>query len=356
MIPQPTHGIVEDDGDAHWYIVKHGDTLRGIAAQVLCREEGYDELFQLNVGNARVAEQGPVCVTRNLIWPGLRLRLPTNQPAVVDESPGEPVAADAEPEPEPEPAGPLQPVTVATPTAGADSEADVTVVEPNISDSREAEVSEFVTPMPPLPTVVPTPATWDVAILGRSTRPSPEVAALAAGGVAAAMAAGVMVVRRRRPAPVPDGSETDTKVERGFADADPVGDLARRLAHTVDSASAIASLLGQAYLAVFEERLGLEQRRDATHGVVLAATRHGRTSTTLTLAAPVPARPHLVRYMRTAAERAFGEHVDVDGQISQDGDVLVRATWDKRHPVPERVLELVGADGGPSLPGGASVW
>jgi DNA invertase Pin-like site-specific DNA recombinase len=53
--------------------------------------------------------------------------------------------------------------------------------------------------------------------------------------------------------------------------------------------------------------------------------------------------------MRAAAECAFGEHVDVDGLVSQDGDVLVRVTWDQRHPVPARVLELVGPDAGPSL-------
>ena len=56
-----------------------------------------------------------------------------------------------------------------------------------------------------------------------------------------------------------------------------------------------------------------------------------------------------VRAPAPAAERAFGEHLDVDGMVSYDGDVLVRLTWDKRHPVPARVLELVGPAGGPSL-------
>jgi hypothetical protein len=53
--------------------------------------------------------------------------------------------------------------------------------------------------------------------------------------------------------------------------------------------------------------------------------------------------------MRAPAECAFGEHVDVDGLVSQDGDVLVRLLWDSRHPVPARLLELVGADAGPAL-------
>ena len=157
------------------------------------------------------------------------------------------------------------------------------------------------------------------------------------------------MVRRRRRAPVPNGPETDVVFERGFANSDPVEDLARRLARTTDPPSAIASLLGQAYLAVFDDRLTPDQRREATAGVLVAAMRHGSTSTTVALSAPVPARPHLVRHMRAAAEHAFGEHVDVDGLVSQDGDVLVRITWDPRHPVPARVLELVGPDAGASL-------
>ena len=101
-------------------------------------------------------------------------------------------------------------------------------------------------------------------------------------------------------------------------------------------------------MAVFADELSAEQRREVD-GVTLSATRHGRTSTTLVLAAPVPARPHLVRCMRAAAERAFGEHVDVDGLVSRDGDVLVRITWDPRHPVSGRVLELVGPGAGAAL-------
>src|SRR5207244_9339568 len=42
-----------------------------------------------------------------------------------------------------------------------------------------------------------------------------------------------------------------------------------------------------------------------------------------------------------AAERAFGEQVDVDGTVGQDGDVLVRVTWDPRRPIVGQVLEQV---------------
>src|SRR5260370_37549533 len=81
-----------------------------------------------------------------------------------------------------------------------------------------------------------------------------------------------------------------------------------------------------------------------------AATRHGRSSTTLVVAAPVLARAHLVRCMRDAAERAFGEQVDVDGLVDQNGDVLVRLTWDRCRPVAGHLLEGVGG------PGTSSAW
>jgi hypothetical protein len=178
-----------------------------------------------------------------------------------------------------------------------------------------------------------------------SGRPvSPEAAAFGAAGLAAAaLAAGRLVVRRRRPAPIPNEPESDVRIENGFAEADPVEDLARRLARSSDPAAAIASLLGQAYAAVFDEQLQPEERREASEGVAVAATRHGRTSTTLVLAAPVAARPHLCNNMRAAAERAFGEQVDVDGLVGQDGDVLVRVTWDPRRPIAGHLLERVNA-------------
>jgi len=136
----------------------------------------------------------------------------------------------------------------------------------------------------------------------------PAAAALGAAGLAAAaLAARQLRVYKRKPGRNPDGPESDVRIQDGFAEVDPVEDLARRLARTSDPASAIASLLAQAYAVVFDEQLQPDERREATEGVTVAATRHGRTSTTLVLAAPVAARPHLVHNMRAAAERAFGD-------------------------------------------------
>jgi uncharacterized protein (TIGR03382 family) len=58
----------------------------------------------------------------------------------------------------------------------------------------------------------------------------PTIAAEGAAGTAAvALVAGALVVRRRRLAPVPTGPETDIRIDNGFAEADPVEGLARRL-------------------------------------------------------------------------------------------------------------------------------
>jgi hypothetical protein len=102
-------------------------------------------------------------------------------------------------------------------------------------------------------------------------------------------------------------------------------------------------LLGQAYAAVFDAHLKGNQRDEASRGVSVAATRHGRGSTTLVLTAPLEARPHLVRNMRAAAERAFGSDVDVDGQVDTNGDVLVRVTWHPRRPLSARLVEPADA-------------
>jgi hypothetical protein len=116
--------------------VKEGDSLRAIAAQLLADEERYRDLFDLNVGTARLGQKGPVLQRPELIWPGLRLRLPADTPAaeappVAQEAPTPPPADPAAPQLDPtraehtritrddEPGGGIQaplPVAVPTPT------------------------------------------------------------------------------------------------------------------------------------------------------------------------------------------------------------------------------------------------
>jgi hypothetical protein len=201
------------------------------------------------------------------------------------------------------------------------------------------------------PSVVATPELQPVAqTASESNHPlEPAEAALGAAALAAAvMAGGSLVVRKRRSWREPPGPESDVAIQNGFADVDPVADLSRRLARTSDPAAAVASLLGQGYAGIFDEVLQPDERREI-HDVRVAATRHGRTSTTLAVAAPVAARPFFVAHMRAAAERAFGEHVDVDGLVDQNGDVLVRVTWNPRRPIDGNLLERVGALEVPSV-------
>jgi len=344
VVPQPTQAVYTDADGQRWYTVREGDCLSSISARLLGDEQRYPELFALNQGTDMVG--GRVLTNPNLIWPGLRLRVPE---LLLPDAP-----TDSEPH-DVEPTDPASAMPIAVP-----------LVSPVVADSQDrAKHSDDLTPPGSarnnaLPEVVPTadavvtpapmqtPNSYD----GLPSEPpvhrvAPEQAALlAAAAAAAALAAGGLVVRRRKRPPLPSGPETDTQIKGGFAEVDPVEDLARRLAGTTGPEATIASLLGQAYVAVFNEELSEDERHDATDGVILAATRHGRRSTTLVLAAPVPARPHLVRCMRQAAERAFGEQVDVDGLVDQNGDVLVRLTWDPRRPVAGHVLDGVGGHTG----------
>jgi len=343
VIPQPTQAVYTDADGQRWYTVRAGDCLSSISARLLGDEQRYPELFALNHGTDMVG--GRVLTNPNLIWPGLRLRLP--EAPVTDAPPTDSDPGDVEP------TDPVTTLPTAVPPA------------PQVADrqDRANHVGPSTSPVSPgddaLPAVLPAPDAVvppapTQAPLSNAYLPSepvhrvaPEQAALlAAATAAAALAVGGLVVRRRKRPPLASGPETDTQIKGGFAEVDPVEDLARRLAGTTGPEATIASLLGQAYVAVFNEELSEDERHDATDGVILAATRHGRRSTTLVLAAPVPARPHLVRCMRQAAERAFGEQVDVDGLVDQNGDVLVRLTWDPRRPVAGRLLEGVGGHAG----------
>src|ERR671939_358634 len=73
----------------------------GISARVLGDEDRYVEIFDLNVGVARVNGSGPVLRDPNLIWPDLRLRIPSDDTTAEPPSPPEPAP---EPSPPPPPA------------------------------------------------------------------------------------------------------------------------------------------------------------------------------------------------------------------------------------------------------------
>jgi LysM domain len=338
--------MIDEENGARWYTVRRGDTLRGIAGRLFGDEGRYLDLFELNVGSARVSDHGPVLRQPDLIWPGLRLRLPTDvqsDQVDVQVAPGEGAGT--------------------APHVGAEdtvSDEATRVLPPTSAGSGTLQPTLAIQPDTPTPAVdlvlfEPPDAAAESTSAARHSAATeatphngawqtPPLAAVAGGGaLAAAIAAGALVVRRRRPAP-PLQVESNVVVGDGFAAADPVEGLARRLARTVDPAAAVAGLLARAYAEVFAEQLADEQRQEALAGLELVATRHGQSSTTVTIAAPVPARPHLIRHMQAAVARAFGEHADTDGLVSRDGDVLVRVTWHPRHPVPAHVLDRLNSE------------
>ena len=51
------------------------------------------------------------------------------------------------------------------------------------------------------------------------------------------------------------GPESEVRLDNGFAEVDPLDHLARRVAQTCEPETVVATLLGQAYAAVFDEQL-----------------------------------------------------------------------------------------------------
>ena len=239
VIPGATQGIVEEHDGDRWYVVKRGDSLRGIAALQLGDEERYRELFDLNVGVARVGETGPVLQRPELIWPGLQLRLPRDTPpddtgsAPVTPAPEEPdnPVESAAPEPDLTPPAASAPDAPGEQRDGLEAHSASTIPDGGVEPVEPTVTAPITTPAPP----APTPSVTKPAPSQPPIRLSPEQAAVAGAGAAAiALTAAALVVRRRRPAPRPDGPESDVRIEGGFAEADPVEGLARRLARTSD--------------------------------------------------------------------------------------------------------------------------
>ncbi|MCA1648280.1 MAG: LysM peptidoglycan-binding domain-containing protein, partial [Chloroflexi bacterium] len=126
VVPPPSALVDEVDGE-RWYTVEAGDTLSDIAATFLGDDSNWHALFELN--RAAASPDGRHSLTDpNVIWPGLRLRLPkaATAPAEIaepDPPPGrgmaELVAASTTltqaPSPRPAPAEAVVPETIDQP-------------------------------------------------------------------------------------------------------------------------------------------------------------------------------------------------------------------------------------------------
>jgi LysM repeat protein len=75
LIPGPTDAVKSDVYGQLWCVVQPGDSLSGIAARLLGSEGRWREVFDLNRGVAQLPD-GRKLTSPDLVWPGLRLRLP----------------------------------------------------------------------------------------------------------------------------------------------------------------------------------------------------------------------------------------------------------------------------------------
>lgn len=86
LVPAASYAVEEVDGETMYTVERH-DTLYGIAARLLDDPARWPEIFEANVGVARMPD-GRVLSDPRLIWPGLRLVVPdrTAAPANPDRA------------------------------------------------------------------------------------------------------------------------------------------------------------------------------------------------------------------------------------------------------------------------------
>jgi DNA-binding SARP family transcriptional activator/LysM repeat protein len=285
-VPLPSKAV-DTTADGVFYVVEAGDTLRGIAARLLGDEARWPELYQTNAGLAGLAD-GRTLVAPDLIWPGLRLRLP--QPAAI----GTPELAPSEPV-TPSPPPPTEP------------DSSPTLLEPAPDASPPPDA--------PDPVVVPPPAHPNGTAQASPDGGVPPVAYGAAGLAAAAVAGGVTVLVRRRVRrslrEPPLRARTWARAgASGFAEAE----LARAFAHRLHGEEVeLAQLVADEALRFFHER-GLT-------AVSLLAASGARNAVTLTLDASLEDQAALLALSDQLGSRLGGAS---QAAPSTDHDVVLR--------------------------------
>ncbi|HEY3058971.1 MAG TPA: LysM peptidoglycan-binding domain-containing protein [Chloroflexota bacterium] len=326
-VPEPTAWLDTTDG-ARWYTVQPGDTLTSIAARVLGTSERWAELFELNRG---VATPGAARALDNpdLIWPGLRLRLPDPEVETVADRTASVVAqsdADAEVDP---------PLLVAAAVVSARPDELPPLPTEPVEQSAQSPTEEDI-PAESLPPLVrdihpvlrseqdapaPEPGPADDAPASHADVLAFDPLLGAVGLAAAAGLATLGISRARRLRPLPKKPESEIVVEGGYAEAELAAELARQLQS--GHADPTIALVSRFVQVVNEYDLD---------NVQVVAIRHGRTCTTLTVAAGVAEQAILIDLAPVFEQRL---QVDCTAWLSTDQDVHVRLTPPRKgHSLP----------------------
>ncbi|MPZ15519.1 MAG: LysM peptidoglycan-binding domain-containing protein [Chloroflexi bacterium] len=252
------------------YIVREGDTLREISARLLGDESRWQALYDENRGTARLGD-GRVLENPDLIWPGLRLELPSSANMGGEPPPGQ---ADQMGVPSYD-GGTVPSGDEATLTDAPDS---ATMAEDAAPAGQDGAARL------PVSVVMPEIAV-DFDVLGRVREAPPLL--YGAAGLAAAAVGGAAVFARRRARrsldelPIPTEPEPDPNDD--FAEAE----FVRVLAHRLHGGEVEPVVLVAGDVLRFLADQGVW---DAS--VVMA--RQGRSSVALTLTSGLLAFPRLL--------------------------------------------------------------
>ena len=292
LLVEPEARASSQSNGPAYYVVQESDTLRGIAARYLGDEARWPEIFDLNLGKARL-EDGRVLADPDLIWPGLHLRLPQGTargsseqtpPATAGAGKGEPIVAAATPTVE------VRPTTVpAAPTSKP-------APPPNERGAAEA----------PAATVESQPPAED-----GSGSPFPYSGAALA---ATAALAGAFLVARRRVRRSLDEPPIPTEPEPPPSDDFAEAEFARVLTHQIHGGEVEGAALVAERAIRFLAEHGLDD-------VAVITARQGPSSTALTLATGLLGQPLLLELAERFASRIGGKAL---ATLTPDHDVLLR--------------------------------
>jgi len=288
-VPLPSQTVSESNG-THYYVVEEGDTLQGIAARLLGNEEKWGTLFEANRSAAQL--NGHVLTDPDLIWPGLRLKLPA---AELHLTPPHPSAAGHHPGP-----GTAKPRK-----------------NPPRRHLSPTPVEPTPTTLPPSPAPRPAAATSTPTASKSPALPLPgDETDLIVGmaGVAAAAAGGAVLLAKRRvrrsldEPPVPTAPRAQPINE--FTAADP----ARALAHRLNSGEMEPITLLVTQIHRFLAESGVD---DAS----VIWVQKGRKAVTMTLRVPPPDRTRVLELARELASHLGGKG---RASVNPDHDVVLQ--------------------------------